>query len=91
MFGITKLIKWVKSLFKKKKLEKVTFIGSRLIPNGHKVFEFNILEKKIQPCGYETIDGRKRVMMNKQCMYVSALNEKNAIKKLKAKGINITF
>lgn len=63
---------------------------------GHKLFELNLKTKEVKEAEFEQLDydvkqktsgKRKKVLMKESCIYISALNEKNALKKL-FKSIN---
>ena len=85
-----RLIKRIIAFFtKKKNIEKVEikFIDSRKIHAGHTLFEYNWLDRKLDIAKIETgLNGRKRVVMNQNCVYISGLNRKSAIKKLNVNG-----
>ena len=52
----------------------------RVIPHqGHKCFEYNYVENELR---YATMagDNTKRVDIRKDCVYITALNYKNAVK-----------
>lgn len=73
--------------------EKLQFIGSIRPKKGHTLFEINGKEGTIQPAKLEDQPAewdhekkefkkpRKKVMVKKDCFYISALNEKNALRK----------
>jgi hypothetical protein len=75
----------------KKEEKKVTTIKPH---RGHTLFEWNIAENKLVKATFEKTDvdymavvnkhniARRKVIMNAGCIYVSALNEKNAMRKL---------
>jgi len=64
------------------------FNGSIKIHKGHTLFEINLEEKSIVAAEFESkdyvVDGRNslKVLEKKNCVYIPALNEKNALKKL---------
>lgn len=70
-------------------------LGTLKIHKGHTLFEINLKTKEINPASYESVDYeittestnqvRKKVIENKNCVYISALNENNALKKLMKK------
>jgi len=95
MFTITinKIKAFWKKLFTKKDLKKTTFVGSRVIQPGHKVFEYNFVEDKLLEATFvkSRLGTRKAIKMNERCIYVSALNRKNAVKKLNQKNYPIKF
>lgn len=82
-----------KKLFSKKDQSKIQFIGSRVIQPGHKVYEYNYVTETLQEAKVEKskLGTRKAVIMNERCLYVSALNKKNAAKKLNKKQYNVKF
>lgn len=94
MFGLGKKIKafWEK-LFSKKDNSKITFVGSRIIKPGHTVYEYNYVTEKLEEAKMQKskLGTRKAVIMNERCVYVSALNKKNAAKKLNQKQYNVKF
>lgn len=70
--------------------EKQNKLISNIRPRrGHTVFEYNIETNEINKAKVERIyvlakEGSvNKIQANKNCLYVSALNVKNAIKKLK--------
>ena len=87
MFGIIKKI--IAFFTKKKNIEKeqIKFIDNRAIHSGHKLFQYDWTTRQLTLAKVEKgLNGRKRVIMEKNCVYVSGLNRKSAIKKLNAKG-----
>jgi len=62
---------------------------------GHILFEFNIKTKEIKKANFDSVDVdfekaqsnnlsiNKKITVNKDCLYISALNEKNVKKILK--------
>lgn len=78
-----------------------SLIGSILTNKSHILFEYNketleikIAKYKIEKTAFITnvLKGHKekrKVIVNKQCYYIQALNEKNAIKKLRKLGFEI--
>src|SRR5690554_6095561 len=77
---------------------ELKYVGSLKIKRGHRVFEVNISTLEINEATYDEKTDfvlsndkmknskRKKLIINKDCVYVSALNAKNAIKKIN-KGI----
>jgi hypothetical protein len=75
----------------KKEDKKVTTIKPH---RGHTLFEWHIAENKLVKATFEKTDvdylavinkhnvARRKVIMKSGCIYVSALNEKNAMRKL---------
>lgn len=65
-------------------------LGSIRPKKGHTLFEINLKTKEIVPATFEEkeyrLDGknsnRRTVVVKDDCTYISALNEKNAIRKL---------
>lgn len=87
-------------LIQQKQIEKQqVLIGSILPKRGHTLFECNLYENTVNAAKIENtanvvfIDGKpvvkKKVIKNKGCVYVSALNKKNAIKKVKKLFVSI--
>lgn len=79
----------------KKQVEKqLKFIGQHRPHSGHKCFEINtktgeinLAEFKEEAISFEDakngiISGKKKIVMKEDCIYITALNKKNAIKKL---------
>ena len=76
----------------KKEDKKVTTIKPH---RGHTLFEWNIAESELVEATFEKTDvdylavinkhnvARRKVIMKAGCIYVSALNKKNAMRKLK--------
>jgi hypothetical protein len=66
------------------------FRGSFKPKPGHKLFKYNHLTKEIDEAKYELLPAdfknpkkvKKKVVMEEGCSYISALNKKNALKKL---------
>lgn len=76
------LIKQRFSSYKEERDEKQhTFVPG----DGHKIYELNLVTlemDEIEAETYETEDGKMRkVVKKKDCLYCTALNEKNAIKR----------
>lgn len=65
--------------------EQPKLLGSLTIHKGHKLFKYNTATTELSVCTqFETDEnGRKKVTMEPECLYIMALNEKNAIRKLK--------
>ncbi len=77
-----------KYLFKKtQEPEEYRFMGERVIPKGHSVFQFSPITGKLK-CAEILIDseGKKRINQDPTCLYISALNREGARTKLEAKG-----
>lgn len=73
--------------------KKLTYIGSLLPHNGHKCFEYNTKTGDIteaiyakQDIHYPTSTAKagikRRVIVNAGCIYITALNQRNALKKV---------
>lgn len=70
------------------------FIGSVVPKRGHKCFEYNLKTGEVLEAEFESkdaffpvegekeINGRKTIVRKEGCAYVTALNKKNAIKKV---------
>lgn len=77
-----------------RQVEKKVFIGSIKPSPGHTCYEMNLVTGKLQPAEYQTTDidfeaavnndfsVRKKILCKPDCVYVSALNEFNAQKKI---------
>lgn len=78
------------SVQQKQQVER-EFIGSIKPKNGHIVFEINVLTLEIVPAKFDelailkfTSEKLKRtITINKDCVYISALNKENALKKFR--------
>lgn len=75
-----------------KEIEKLKLQGTIRPQKGHTLFELNLKTKEIKPAQFEEIYyqsdmKKKKVIMQHDCIYISALNEKNALRKL-FKSIN---
>lgn len=88
-----------KEVRKKEQKEKKTLkkVG-RVVPRrGHTLYEVNMVEQTIEKATFEKQDyvagekaPTKKVVMKKNCVYISALNEKNLKKKvLKIYGVQL--
>ena len=70
--------------------KKQIHLGSFKQRNGHTLFQFNTKDGKLTKCVFESVfvdtaNGnslRKKIVYDQDCLYISALNEKNAYKKL---------
>ena len=79
---------------KKQQEKQLKFIGQQRPHSGHKCFEINLstgeinlAEFKEEAISFEDarngiISGKRKVIVKEGCVYVTALNKKNAIKKL---------
>lgn len=65
--------------------EHEKLMGSMTVHKGHKLFRYNTSTTELAICtDYETDEyGRRKVTMEHDCLYILALNERNAIRKLK--------
>lgn len=90
---IEKIKAFWRKLFSKKDLKKTTFVGSRVINPGHKIYEYDFVNDKLEEATFvkSKLGKRKAIKMNEHCIYVSALNRKNAVKKLNQKNYPIKF
>ena len=70
--------------------QKAKLHGSIRPQKGHTLFELNLKTKEIKPATFEELDfvvnqitngKKKKVIMQTDCIYISALNEKNALRK----------
>jgi hypothetical protein len=69
-----------------------TLVGSIKPKKNHRVFEYNFETKEIKEAIYleanitYSLDGnhikKRKIVKNKGCIYVSALNKKNALKRI---------
>lgn len=68
---------------------KKVLLSSKIPYKGHKLFEVNLSNGSIIIPEYESVDAElsgtihNRVIQKPGCMYILALNKKNAIKKVK--------
>lgn len=78
-----------------KKKNEFHLVGEERRVKGHTLFCFNVVTKKIKvaPMNHECmlgLDGsviyKHNVTVEKDCVYIQALNQKNAIKKLNKMG-----
>lgn len=79
--------------------KEIKLLGSQRKVAGHTMFEYNLLTKEIKPALYDEVKiqvngsqahqntTRYKLVINEQCFYVQALNQKNALKKLIKAGI----
>lgn len=68
------------------------FVGSIRPRKGHTLFEVNLKEKTIEPAKFEVQDAMynptgvlgsvNKVIIKPGCVYISALNKKNVLKKM---------
>ena len=81
----------------RKKKNEFHLIGQERRIKGHTLFCFNLVKReiKVAPITQERMFGldgsviyKNNVTVEKDCVYVQALNEKNAIKKLRKMGID---
>ena len=68
---------------------KVKLVNRILPKQGHKCFQYDVLENKLSYANFaNTVDENgvklktKKVLISDNCMYVTALNFKNAVKHL---------
>lgn len=80
------------------KKKEYHLIHSQRRQKGHTLFSFNTVTKKIEVVKYKrdiqlnfdgTVSHENKVTIDKNCIYVQALNEKNCIKKLRKMGYSI--
>jgi hypothetical protein len=59
-------------------------LGSMMLHKGHKLFRYNTETTELSVCSSYELDenGNKKVVIEKDCLYIMALNKKNAIRKL---------
>lgn len=74
--------------------KEVKLLGSQTKVKGHTLFEYNTKTREIKEATFksqivdfksvttESPDDRKTVIVKEGCVYIQALNKKNAIKKL---------
>lgn len=83
----------VVEIAKEEKEPRIKFAGTIRPQKNHILFEINLENETIERAEFEEIEflslekgknitKKKKVIMKKGCLYISALNEKNAIKKL---------
>lgn len=79
--------------------KEIKLIGNQRKINGLTLWEFNHKTKELQKAKYSKVDielrslstraedlvNRHKVVVNENCLYFQALNEKNAIKKINKK------
>jgi len=82
---------------KKQQEKQLKFVGQQRPYSGHKCFEvnlstgeINLAEFKEEAISFEDakngiISGKKKVIIKDNCVYITALNKKNVIKKLNKK------
>lgn len=83
----------------KKEIEKqLKYVGHVRPHSGHKCFEINLktgeanlAEFKEEAISFEDakngiVSGKKKIIIKEDCVYITALNKKNAIKKLYKKN-----
>jgi desulfoferrodoxin (superoxide reductase-like protein) len=77
-------------------------IGSIHPHRGHTLFEVNLATGEIEPAEFQQQDyvvgsdinsggGRKKVIMKPDCVYISALNKRNALKKFMNRKVGDKF
>jgi len=70
----------------------LSFMGSLKLQRGHTCFEINLKTMAIQEAAFESmvlldktkiggVRPTKKIVINKDCYYITALNKKNAAKK----------
>ncbi len=77
--------------------KEITKVQRLSIPTGNKLFEINLTTKEITEAESVLLDDRKSVFKKDNCIYVVALNKRNAMRKIvnklneynKLKGRNI--
>jgi hypothetical protein len=69
----------------KKMSDEQIKMGSMMLHRGHRLFRYNTKTTELSVCtSYEIDDnGNKKVVVEQDCIYIMALNERNAIRKLK--------
>jgi len=89
----------IENVKKQKELTESRKIGEVRPSKGHTLYEVNLKDKTIEVAIFEKIDidwytaisrdySKVRKLISKSnCIYISALNVKNVLKKLKAKGL----
>lgn len=81
--------KWIRLHFFTKS-ELINGDQVRIVPKGHSVFKYNVGTRVLTLAVCQMLDGKKTVQMQKGCLYVSALNRDNAIKKLAKAKLKVT-
>lgn len=83
----------VEIIYQTKQEKKEVFQGSLKLFSGHTLFEYNIDTNVLSKAKYEyqnvnfkdaqkgIISTKRKIVMNKNCVYIPALNVKNAIKR----------
>jgi hypothetical protein len=72
--------------------KKSNYLGSIRQQNGHKCFEINTKTGEVNEANYEQIKAKyttaksigivRKIIVKEDCLYITALNKKNAIRKL---------
>lgn len=82
--------------------KKTVFLGTLKPKKGHKMFEVNMKLKTIEPATFDdppllkftdaqigVKTAKKKITINQDCVYITALNKKNVVKILKRDfGVN---
>jgi len=78
--------------------KKVRFIGTRRLKPGHTVYQWDdgvVTEAPLEEVdiAVESLTGsyvkRNKLILRKECYYITALNLRNAIKKFKKSGLHV--
>lgn len=83
----------IEAVEEKKQKQEIKFDSTIMPYKGHKLFEINIVTKKIKEAEYNQKEPiniltwdkecKKEVLKKKDCVYISALNKESALKRLK--------
>lgn len=73
---------------------KSAFLGSAMLTPGHRVFEINTTTLECSEAVFETevhfnAPHRRKITIKQECVYICALNIKNALKRYKRSYSNI--
>lgn len=75
---------------KQKNQYQEIFIGSMIKRAGHTIFEFNKNTKELNPAehnySFEKGKLKDKIIVKVDCIYIQALNKKNALKKILKKN-----
>ena len=67
--------------------QKLQKVGTMRRIAGHMIFCYNYVTNEFKEAVIENSFGRKRIVQEQNCVYVQALNKKNALRKLAKIGI----
>ena len=74
----------------KEEKQEQKLVGQLRPHRGHTTYKYNTITGKLSEAVFELESENKRITVEEGCIYVSALNIKNAVKKLgKYHGVNV--